>query len=348
MSSLIDALALKQQNPDSPSANDRVARAFFEDPRIKRIASFHAHQSGVSETDEIVQEAIIVFMGKTVDRLDDPQNVYFVVTEIFKKVCQGLKRKLISYNEGRYTSLDKTATAASGDEDGYEQIFRLDDDSLANADESCITEVEQRISKDSLREMVRQRIRTDQRLNFLEQEVEKRERQISLSPLVEEVPPIVRPAISSESEKPKSSKQLQSEKDSLELAEIRKRLGYTIEKFARALNISKGQVTAYLYNRAAAPSEVMERARLHMSEIGEASQASLTQYDDRAMRDIAIGWATQLGGNENTAITLLSEVFEVAPVTIKRWMVNKTRPEPQKLREYQRLVSEKAAACSSP
>ena len=114
---LIDAIRTTSDNP--ATRYDRVAAAFYKDSRINRMAAFYANRKGLTELDEIKQEAIIVFNNRWLEKLDRPENVYFVFGQIFELVCLGLKRTLISHNEGRYTSLDQ-----GGDDTRGAQIGR--------------------------------------------------------------------------------------------------------------------------------------------------------------------------------------------------------------------------------
>lgn len=335
--------ALRQYAESSEKHPSKVADAFYKDTRVNRIAAHHANKLGLSEVDEIKQETVIIFTNKWLDRLDSPENAYFLLGDIIKRVCLGLKRNLMSHNEGRYTALDRTQTShqtGSNRDEHFEKIFRRDDESYANADEDCINRVEHEIAREALIREVRTRIARDIRLAPLEQQAIRLEKKLGLSPLVQVVSQEIMLA---HLQKPKNNRALASASDIKRLGEIRNSLGLTIQDYAKILNTTKGALTSYLYGRAAPPKDILQLAEAVLKERGNLVASASQRYADRSMREITLGWAARIGVTEEPlVIARLSEVFKTAPVTIKRWLNEKTRPDLQALQAYEKRVREVA------
>lgn len=338
------AEALSQYSESSESLRSKVADAFYKDSRITRIAAHYANRMGLAEIDEIKQEAVIIFTNNWLDRLDDPANVYYLLGDIIKRVCLGLKRNLLSHNEGRYTSLDRVSTSGqtgSDRDEHYEKVFRRDDESLANADADCIDRVENAMMKAALIREVRNRLGRDSRLAHLENQAIHLEQKLGLAPFAQKVS---REDMLADVQKPKNNRAIASANDIKRLGEIRTELGMTIQDYAKILNTSKGALTSYLYGRAAPPKDIICLAENILKERGSLVAAASEAFAGRSMREICLDWAKQLGATEETAIAVLSATFQTAPVTIKRWLNEKTRPDIHALQNYDKKIREVVAA----
>ena len=338
-------VALSQNTESIEHLRSNVADAFYRDTRITRMVAHHANRIGLTEVDEIKQETVIIFTNKWLDRLDSPENVYFLLGDIIKRVCLGLKRNLMSHNEGRYTSLDHTQhqNESGGDQENFfEKVFRRDDDSLANADEDCINRVENSINRQALIREVRARLGRDSRLAPLEKQAIYLEEKLGLSPVIEVVP---KEKMRASLQKPKNARAIASAEAIQRLGDIRLKLGMTIQDFAKILNSTKGAMTSYLYRRAAPPKKILLLAEIVLKERGCLVETANQRYAHRTMREITLDWAAAIGVKEEPeVIATLSKIFNTAPVTIKRWLNEKTRPDLQALQNYETKIRELAAS----
>lgn len=111
--------------------------------------------------------------------------------------------------------------------------------------------------------------------------------------------------------------------DQEELVNIRHKLSYSQELFAKALNIGVPCLASYEYGRTAGvPKTTMDAARGLLSEIGS---NDTKEYEDIPMSDILAKWAEQMG-IPYTEDLALSKALTVSAATISRWKNNKTRP----------------------
>lgn len=329
----------------SDKRKDAIANAFFASSRIKQIVAFESKKLGISgECDELSQEIVLVVLNGILETLDSPDNIYPMVLGIAKNTCLAYKRRTMGYNEGRYTSLD----TETHDDDGesYEKIFHRDDGHFANADDNSIQLTEKRMSKEEAIKAMGLRINVERSrksdLAVIADNLAASER--GFSPLIAVSSPIARlplGAIRAEKAKEKPPKVIP--KDSLELAEIRRNLGLSIEAFATQLSAARGALTAYLYGRTlTVPVEIMKAARSLYAERGNLMATSSLAFKDRSMHEIALQWAETLGATEDVAISALSTALEIAPVTVKRWLSNKTRPDLNVLEDYSNRVAKLA------
>lgn len=111
--------------------------------------------------------------------------------------------------------------------------------------------------------------------------------------------------------------------DQEELVNIRKKLGYSQDLFAKALNIGVPCLASYEYGRTSCvPENIMKAARELLDEVG---CADAKEYENIPMNEILAKWAKQLGIDYSDDISL-SKALTVSPATISRWKNNKTRP----------------------
>jgi len=111
--------------------------------------------------------------------------------------------------------------------------------------------------------------------------------------------------------------------DQEELVNIRHKLSYSQDIFAKALGIGVPRLASYEYGRTSGvPETVMETARGLLDEVG---CADAKEYENIPMSKILTQWAEQLGIDYSDDIAL-SKALTVSSATISRWKNNKTRP----------------------
>jgi transcriptional regulator with XRE-family HTH domain len=124
-----------------------------------------------------------------------------------------------------------------------------------------------------------------------------------------------------------------------ELANIRKKLGWTQYVFASELGIGVPRLASYEYGKTSGvPERIMTVARALLKDEGGAAESMSSKFSRRSMADILAEWAALIGiaPNNNRALGVVCGGISIP--TIVRWRNGVTRPSIQNLIRYENNV----------
>jgi DNA-binding transcriptional regulator YiaG len=304
---------------------DVVAKAFYASSRVKRLIAHACFKSKITPdfADELTQELAVLLTQKFVRTIENPEKIYNV---LHVSACHIARRKADRASED---SLDALLDR-SGDADTSTSAVMLDVRFSTEAiDEQidrrkAIKEFDRRFSPN--KEVLPMQLATSLRMASIDSTVQVVERSQRL---------------------PRQRKEEKGiSKEGVELNEIRKKLGYSIDEFSKVLNTNKGTLSSYLYGVVqTVPNKVLIEARTLCTQSTRLAEA-LQKLDALSMVQIVDKWLTALSldalDKSQDAYTKLAKVLDVDRATVWRWRERNMRPDSRKLMEYEEKVTESA------
>lgn len=304
---------------------DEVVHEFYHCDRVRKITRHVARKAGIElPVDEGVQlTATRFFTEGIMDKIYDEENLYSLIYSVALNAIRQEAESNLNWERKHEFVSDTWST--------IEDMRVVEDFS-----DSVLKKINlERSGNELMRRMENQKTK-DQKMTgiSLTNPLSKLERGIEHASSKEVV---VRPR--------KVSKPGQVEKklspDAEELQAIRKRLGYLVEDFARAINVSRDTLSAALYGRMnPVPDEIMQCSRnlleTSMAEI-RTREAKFKRFEN--MDALVCFWLTELELEDNRkGEEELAVILGVYHSTLFRWRKDEYKPQLADLERYDQNV----------